>query len=118
MFSEEKLSKFSETFFLEPSVHPSVRDSVEIMITLIQKQHSHSEKYISVKASQKTQKIGIYFANERSVLACLLRRRVTFGIIVGNKSGLLLRRRGPHILEFEYDLVCPDSLMTYTELID
>ena len=44
MFFDEKLSKSSEFYYLEPGLHPSITDIVEAMNTLNQQRHNHSEK--------------------------------------------------------------------------
>ena len=64
MFFEKKFSKSSGFYYLEPGIHPSIRDIVEAMNTLIQERHNHSENCITVKVSGRTQKIAIYLANE------------------------------------------------------
>ena len=44
-------------------------DIVEVINTLIQEKHNHSENCITVKVFRKTQKIENYLENERSALA-------------------------------------------------
>ena len=69
MFFDKKLSKSSEFYYLEPGLYPSITDIVEAMNTLIQERHNHSENCVTVKVSQRTQKVEIYLANEGSGLA-------------------------------------------------
>ena len=64
MFFEEKLSKSSEFYYLEPDLYTSITDIVEAMNTLIQERHNHNENCITVKVSQRTQKSEINLANE------------------------------------------------------
>ena len=51
-FSDEKLSKRSEFYYLEPGLHPSITDTVEAMNTLTQQGHNHSENCITVEVSR------------------------------------------------------------------
>ena len=69
MFSDKKLSKSLEFYYLEPGLYPSITDIVEAMNTLIQERHSHSENCITIKVFRRTEKIEIYLANEESGLA-------------------------------------------------
>ena len=50
-FSDKKLSKSSDFWFLEACVYPSITDLVEAMNTLIQEGHNHSESCITVEVS-------------------------------------------------------------------
>ena len=119
MFFDMKLSKLSELYYLEPGLYASVTDIVEAMNTLIQERHNHSENCITVKVSRTTQKIEIYFANERSGLASL---STDLGQIlasnVGNEFGVILRGKGPHKQESAYDIVRIHSVMIYTDMIE
>ena len=69
IFSDKKISKSSEFYYVEPGLYPSITDIVETMNIFIQERHNHSEKCIKVKVSQKTQKVEVCFANEASGLA-------------------------------------------------
>ena len=69
MFFDTKLSNSSDFYYLQPGLHPSVTDTVEAMNTLIQERHNHSENYITVKVTRRTQKVEIYLANEGSGFA-------------------------------------------------
>ena len=44
--------------------------------------------------------------------------RNIFEVIVGNKIGVMLRRKGPHKLEFAYDFVRIHCLVVYTGLVE
>ena len=57
MFSDKKLSKSSEFFYLEPGLYPSIKDIVEAMNILIQERHNHTGNFIKVKVSRRTQKL-------------------------------------------------------------
>ena len=119
MLFKRKLSKLSEFYYLEPGLYPSITDTVEAMNTLIQERHNHSEVYITVKMSRRTQRVEIYLANEGSGLAFFSTDLGhIFGIIVGNEFGVMLRGKGPHKPKFAYDIVRIYSLMIYTDLID
>ena len=89
------------------------------MNILIQERHNHSENCIKIKVSRKTRKVEIYLANEGSGLAFFSTDLENiFGSSVGNEFGVMLRGKGPHKLEFAYDIVRIYSLMIYTDLIE
>ena len=84
------------------------------MNTLIEERHNHSENCITVKVSGRTQKVEIYLANEGCGLAFFSTDLGHFfGSIVGNEFGVMLRGKGPHKPEFNYDIVRIHSLMIY-----
>ena len=85
MFFDKKLSKLSEFYYLEPGLYPSITDISEAMNTLIQERHNHSENCITVKVSQRKQKVQIYLANDGSGLAFFSTDlRHIFGMLVMN----------------------------------
>ena len=119
MFFDKKRSKSSEFLYLEPGLYPSITDIVEAMNILIQERHNHSENFIKVKVSRRTQIVEIYLANKGSGLACFstdLGR--IFDSNVGNEFGVMLRGKGPHKPQIAYDIVRIHSLMMYTDLIE
>ena len=119
VFSDKKLSKLFEFHYLEPGLYPSITDIVEVMNTLIQERHNHSDNCITVKGSRRTQTLGIYLAIEGSGLAFFSTDLGHFfGSNVGIEFGVILRRKGPHKPEFAYGIVRMHSLMTYTDLIE
>ena len=83
-FFDRKFSNLSEISYLELGLYPSITDIVEAMNTLIQERHKHSEIFITVKVSRKTQKVEIYLANERSGLAFF---SADLGLILGSNVG-------------------------------
>ena len=91
----------------------------ETMNTLIQERHNHSENFITVKVSRRTQKVEIHHANEVSGLAFFSTDRGNiFRSNVGHEFGVMLRGKGPHKPEFAYDIVRIHSLIIYTDLIE
>ena len=119
MCFDEKLSKLSEFYYLEPGLYPSILDIVEAMNTIIQERHNHSENCITVKKSRKTQKVEVYLAKEGSGLAFFSTDiGHIFGINVGNEFGVMLRRKGTLKPEFACDIVRIHSVMIYTDLIE
>ena len=63
-------------------------------------------------------KVEIYLVKERSDLAFFgTHLGHIFGSKVGNEFGVIMRRKGPHELEFAYNMVRIHSLMIYTDLI-
>ena len=118
-FFDEKLSKSTSTYNLEPGLYTSITDNVEAMNTLIQERNNHNETCITVKVSRRTQKVVIMLANDSSGLAF----RSTdldhiFGNNVGNHFGVLMKGRGPHEPHFAYDNVSIHSLMIYSDLVE
>ena len=61
--------------------------------TLIQERYNHSESFITVEVSPRTQKVGIYPANERSCIAIFSSDLVRFfGTNFGNDFGVMVIR--------------------------
>ena len=69
MFYDEKLSKTTEAYYLEPGLYSSITDIVEAMNTLIQEGNNHRDTCITIKVSRVTQEVKLYLANEDSSLA-------------------------------------------------
>ena len=112
MFFDKKHSQSSAFYNLEPDLYPSNTGIVEAMNTLIQERYKHGENCIKVKVSRRTQKVGIYLADEGSGLAFF---STNLGHIFGSnvciEFGALLRGKGPHKPEFAYNIVRIQSLM-------
>ena len=68
-FLDEKLSKSTSTYNLEPGIYTSITAIVEAMNRLIQERNNHNETRITVMVSRRTQKIVIMLANDTSGLA-------------------------------------------------
>ena len=118
-FFDEKLSKSTSTYSLEPGLCTSITDIVEAMNTLIQERNNHNETCITVKVSRRTQKVVIMLANHSSGPAfCSTDFGPIFGNNVGNEFGVVLIRKGPHEPEFAYDIVRIHSLMIYSDIVE
>ena len=118
-FFDEKLSKATSIYNLEPGLYTSITDIVEAMNTLIQEINNHNETCITVKVSRRSQKVVIILANDTSGLAfCSTDLGHIFGNNVGNEFGVLMIGKGPHEPEFAYDIVRIHSLMIYSDLVD
>ena len=78
MFFDRKLSNLSKFYYLQPGLYPSITDIVETMNTLIQERHNHSENYITVKLSLRTQKVRFTLQMKDLVLHSLVRIWDTF----------------------------------------
>ena len=119
MFYDEKLSKTTEAYYLEPGLYSYITDIVEAKNTLIQERNNHRDTCVTIKVSRVTQKIKVYLANEESILAIF---DTDFGHIFGgdvkNDLGVLMSGKGPHELTFAYDIVRIHSLMVYTDIVD
>ena len=118
-FSDEKLSKSTSTYNVEPGLYTSNTDIVEAMNTLIQERNNHNETCITVKVSRRTQEVVLMFANDSSGLAfCCTDLGHIFGNNVVNEFGVLNIGKVPHEPEFAYDIVRIHSLMTYSDLVE
>ena len=119
MFYDEKLSKTTETYYLEPGLVSSITDIVEAMNTIIQERNNHRDTCITIKVSRVTQKVKVYLASEKSSLAIFSTDLGhIFGGDVRNDLGILLCGNGPHEPTFAYDLVRIHSLMIYTDIVE
>ena len=119
-FFDEKLSKSTSTYNLEPGLYTSLTDIVEAMNRLIEEWNNHNETCITVKVSRRTQKVVvIMLANDTSGLAlCSTDLGHNFGNNVGNEFGVLMIGKGAHEPEFVYDIVRIHSLMIYSDLVE
>ena len=118
-FFDEKLSKSTSTYNLEPGLYTSNTDIVEAMNKLIQERNNHNETCITVKVSRRSQKVVIILANGTSGLAfCSTDLSQIFGNNVGKEFGVLMIRKGPHEPEFADDIVRIHSLMIYSDLVE
>ena len=118
-FFDEKLSKSTSTFNLEPGLYTSITDIVEAINTLIQERNNHNETCITVKVFLRSQKVLIMLANDNSGLAfCSTDLGHIFGNNVGNEFGVLMIGKGPPEPEFAYDIVRIHSLMIYSNLVE
>ena len=96
-FFDEKLSKSTSTYNLEPGLYTFITDIVEAMDTPIQERNNHNEICITVKVSRRSQKVVIILANDTSGLAfCSTDLCHIFGNNVGNEFGVLMIGKGPH----------------------
>ena len=118
-FFDEKLSKSTSTYNLEPGLYTSITDIVEAMNTLIQETNNHNETCITVKVSRRSQKVVIILANDTPGLAfCSSDLGHIFGNNVGNQFGVLMKGKGPHEPQIAYDIVRIQSLMTYSHPVE
>ena len=118
-FFDEKLSKSTSTYNLEPGLYTSNKNIVEAMNKLIQERNNHNETCITVKVSRRSQKVVIILANGTSGLAfCSTYLSQIFGNNVGNEFGVLMIEKGPHEPEFADDIVRIHSLMIYSDLVE
>ena len=118
-FFDEKLSKSTSTYNLEPGLFTSITDIVEAMNTLIHERNNDNETCITVTVSRRTQKFVIMLANDSSGLAfCSTDLGHLFGNNVGNHFGVLMKGKGAHEPQFAYDIVRIHSLMIYSDLVE
>ena len=104
-FFDERLSKYTTTYNLEPSLYTSITDIVEAMNMLIQERNNQNEPCITVKVPRRTQKVVVKLANYTSGLPfCSTDLGHNFGNNVGNEFGVLMIGKSPHEPEFAYDI--------------
>ena len=119
MFYDDKFSKTTEAYYLQPGLYSSITDIVEAMNTLIQERNNHRDTCITIKVSRVTQKVKVYLAKEESSLAIFSTDLGhIFGRDVRNDSGILMSRKGPHEPTFADDIVRIHSLMIYTDIVE
>ena len=70
-FFDEKLSKSTSTYNLEPGLYTSITDIVEAMNMLVQEKKNHNETCITVKVFCRTQK-SCNYACKRYLWSCIL----------------------------------------------
>ena len=117
-FFDEKLSKSTTNYNLEPGLYTSITDILEAMITLIQQRNNHNETCITLKVICRTQKVLIMLPCDTSGLAfCSADLGYIFGNKVGNEYGVLMIGKSPNEPEFAYDIVRIQSLMIYSNLV-
>ena len=118
-FFDEKISKSTSTYNLEPRLYTSITDNVEAMNTLIQERKNHNETCKTVKVSRRSQKVFFILANDNPGLAFYSNDLShIFGNNVGNEFGVLMIGKGPHEPQFAYDIVRIQSLMIYSDLVE
>ena len=118
-FFDEKLSKSTSTYNLEPGLYTSITDTVEAMNTLIQERNNHNDNCITVKVSRRMQKVVTILANDTSGFAfCSTFLGHIFVNKMGNIFGVLLIGKGPHEPEFAYDIDRIPSQMIYSNLVE
>ena len=118
-FFDEKLSKSSSTYNLEPGLYSSIAVIVEAMNRFIQQRNNHNETCITVKFSRRTQKVAIMLANDTTGLAFgSTDLGHSFRTIVGNEFRVLMIRKRPHEPDFAYDIDRIHSLMIYSGLVE
>ena len=59
MFYDEKLSKTTEAYYLEPGLYSSITDIVEAMNILIQERNNHRDTCITLKVIRVTEKVEV-----------------------------------------------------------
>ena len=82
MFSDKKLSKLLEFYYLQSGLYPSITDNFEAMTTLIQQRHKHTENCITAEVSRRTQEYEVSPASENLVLHTLVRIWDTFSEVM------------------------------------
>ena len=111
-FFDEKLSKSTSAYNLEPGLYTCITDIVEAMNTVIQEKNNQNETCITVDVPRRTQRFVVMIANDTSGLAFC---STSFGNILGNNMGyefaVLMIEKSPLEPEFACDIVRIYSLM-------
>ena len=119
MFNDEKLSKTTEAYYLEPRLYSSITDILKAMKKIIQRCKNHRDTCITIKVSRVTQKVKVYLANEESSLAIFnTDLEHIFGADVRSDLGKLMSGKGPHEPAFAYDNVPIHTSMIYTDIVE
>ena len=117
--SDDKLSKTTEAYFVEPGLYSSKANIVEALNRLIQGRNNHRDTCITIKVSRVTQKVEVYPVNEESSLAFFSTDLGhIFGGDVRNDLGILMRGKGSHEPTFASDIFRIHSLMIYTDIVE
>ena len=118
-FFEEKFSKSTSSYKLEPGLYTFITDIVEAINRLIHEKNNHNETCITVKVSRRMQKVVVMLAIDTSGLAfCSTDLGHIFGINLGNEVEVMMIGKGPHEPEFAYDIVRIHSLMIYSDPVE
>ena len=106
MLYDQKLSKTTEAYYLEPGLYSYITDIVEALNTLIQERNNHRDTCLTSKVSRVAQKVKVYLANEDSSLAIFSTDLGhIFGAEVRNGLGILMSGKSPHEpTSFTHDL--------------
>ena len=119
MFYDDKLSKTTEAYYLEPGLYASKTDIVQAMNALIPEGNNHRDACITIKVVRVTQKRKVYLVNEESSPAVFSTDLgYIFGRDVRNDLGILMCGKGPLEPTFAYDFVRIHSLMFYTDIVE
>ena len=82
MFFHKILSKSSDFYYVEPVLYPSITHIVETMNTLVQEKHNHSENFITVEVSRRTQQMRFTLQIRDLVLLFLVQIWDTFSEVL------------------------------------
>ena len=82
MFSDKKLSKSLEFYYLEPCLSTSITDIVEAINTVFQEKDHHSEIYVTVEVCRRTQKVRFTLEMKGQVVHSLVRTWDTFSEVM------------------------------------
>ena len=119
MFYDDKFSKTTEAYYLEPGLCSSISDIVEAMNILIQERNNHRDICITIEFCRVTQKVKVYpLIEEPSIAICSTDLGYIFGENVRNDLGILMCGRGSHEPTFAYDILRIPSLTIYTDIAE
>ena len=118
MFYDEKISKTTEAYYLEPGLYSSITKVVEAMNTIIKEINNHRDTCITIKIGRVTQKIKVCLAIGKPNLAIF--STDTEHIFWGdmrNDLEILMCGKGSPEPTFAYDFVGIHSHTIYTDIV-
>ena len=118
LFYDEKLSKTTEAYYLQPGLYSSLTNIVEAMNTFIQERNNHRDTCITIKVNRVTQKVEVYLASREPSLAVLSTELEHIFGVVRNDLGIHKCGKGPHEPTFAHDIVRIHSLLIYTDIVE
>ena len=119
IFFDEKLSKTTEPYCLQPGLYSSINDIVKTMNTINEERNNQGGTCIRINADRITQKSEVYLAKNESILAtCTRNLGPVFGGGVQNDLGILVCGKGLHKPTFAYVCVRIHSRMIYNEIVE
>ena len=118
-FFDEKISKSTSTYNLEPGLYTYSLDIVDAMDALIQGRNNPNETCITVKVSGGRKKVVIILTNDTSGIKLgSTDLGDFFGNNMGNEFRVLMIGKNPHELEVAYDIVRIYLMIIYSDLVE
>ena len=118
-FFDEKISKSTSTYNLEPGLYTFSLDIVDAMDALIQGRNNPNQTCITVNISGRRKKVVIILTNDTSGIKLgSTDLGDFFGNNMGNEFRVLMVGKYPHEPEFAYDIVRIHLMIIYSDLVE